>query len=314
MYINAIGHYLPSEVVPNSYFKEVNGLSDEWIFQRTGIKERRKASAEENSNSMAISAISNTVASICYPIEEVDLVVGATYTPYDTVGTIAHVVQRHFDITNAAALTITSACSSLINAIEIVEGYFAMGKATKALVVASEHNTYYSNDSDEKCGHLWGDGAAAVFLSKDRLSETDMLVEGVVTHGLGHIGRGPEGVLLLPKECGIVMPYGKDVFVNACTFMIQGLKELLDAKGLSFGDLDYIVPHQANMRIITQIASMLDFPLEKIFANIELFGNTGCGSTAIALSQNKDKFVKNDLLGITVFGGGYSSGAMLVRV
>lgn len=314
MYINVVDHYLPTKVVDNSYFKEVNGLSDEWIFQRTGIKERRKASAEENSNSMAISAIENSLKSLPYSISEVDLIVGATYTPLDTVGTLAHVVQRHFNIERAAALTITSACSSLINAIEIVEGYFAMGKATKALVVASEHNTYYGNDSDEKSGHLWGDGAAAIFFSKDKMSEKDMLVEGIITQGLGHVGKGPEGVSLYPKEGGIVMPYGKDVFVNACTYMIEGLRTLLNSKGLAFNDVTYLIPHQANMRIITQMASMLDFPVEKIFTNIEQLGNTGCASTAIALSQNLDKLVKGDLVGITVFGGGYSSGAMLIRV
>lgn len=314
MYINVVDHYLPTKVVDNSYFKEVNGLSDEWIFQRTGIKERRKASAEENSNSMAISAIENSLKSLPYSISEVDLIVGATYTPLDTVGTLAHVVQRHFNIEKAAALTITSACSSLINAIEIVEGYFAMGKATKALVVASEHNTYYGNDSDEKSGHLWGDGAAAIFFSKDKMSEKDMLVEGIMTQGLGHVGKGPEGVSLYPKEGGIVMPYGKDVFINACAYMVEGLQTLLSSKGLAFSDITYLIPHQANMRIIVQMASMLDFPIEKIFTNIEQLGNTGCASTAIALSQNLDKLVKGDLVGITVFGGGYSSGAMLIRV
>jgi 3-oxoacyl-[acyl-carrier-protein] synthase III len=314
MYINVVDHYLPTEVVDNSYFKEVNGLSDEWIFQRTGIKERRKASADEDSNSMAIKAVENSIKSLPYSVLEVDLIVGATYTPLDTVGTLAHVIQRHFNIERAAALTITSACSSLINAIEIVEGYFAMGKATKALVIASEHNTYYANESDENSGHLWGDGAAAIFFSKDKISEKDMLVEGVITRGLGHIGRGPQGVSLYPKTEGIIMPYGKDVFVNACNHMIEGLQTLLESKGLTFSDVTYLIPHQANMRIITQMASMLDFPVENIFINIEQLGNTGCASTAIALSQNLDKLVKDDLLGITVFGGGYSSGAMLVRV
>jgi 3-oxoacyl-[acyl-carrier-protein] synthase-3 len=314
MYINVVGSYLPTEVVANSYFGDVNGLSDEWIFQRTGIKERRRASVDENTNLMGIKAVENSIASLPYPVQDVDLIVGATYTPFDTVGTLAHVIQRHFNIENTAAVTVTSACSSLINAVEIVEGYFAMGKATRALVVASEHNTFYGNVHDEKSGHLWGDGAAVVFLSKDRQSEKDMLVEGVTTQGLGHIGKGPEGVSLYPKDEGLVMPYGKDVFVNACTYMIQGLENLLKSKGLTFGDIQYLIPHQANMRIVQQIASLLDFPIEQIFTNIEGLGNTGCASTAIALSQNLHRLVKGDLLGITVFGGGYSSGAMLVRV
>lgn len=314
MYINAVAHYLPSTVVDNSYFKDVNGLSDEWIFQRTGIKERRKAASDENSNTMGVLAVANALPSLQYPVEGVDLIVGATYTPYDTVGTLSHFVQRHFNIENAAAVTITSACSSLINAIEIVEGYFATNKASKALVVASEHNTFYSNETDERSGHLWGDGAAAIFFSKEKLSDSDMCVESITTKGLGHIGKGPEGVYLIPKTEGIVMPFGKDVFVNACTYMMTSLNDALEMKGYSFKDITYLIPHQANMRIIAQMAHLLDFPIESIFANIEELGNTGCASTAIALSQNLDKLKKNDLLGITVFGGGYSSGAMLVRV
>lgn len=139
MYINAVAHYLPSQVVNNDYFLNVNGLSDEWIFQRTGIKQRRRAAANENSNSMGIEAVKAAISKIPYPISEVDLIVGATYTPHDTVGTLSHVIQREFNIKNAAAVTITSACSSLVNAVEIVEGYFALNKASKAIVVASEN-------------------------------------------------------------------------------------------------------------------------------------------------------------------------------
>lgn len=314
MYINAVAHYLPSKVVDNDYFLDVNGLSNEWIFQRTGIKERRRASSNENSNTMGIEAVKAAIPNIPYPVSEVDLIIGATYTPHDTVGTLSHVVQREFNIENAAAVTITSACSSLINAIEIVEGYFALNKATKAIVIASEHNTSYSNDSDEKSGHLWGDGAAALFISKERQCETDMKIESITTKGLGHVGKGPEGVYLLPRTDGIAMPFGKDVFVNACTYMIQSLEEAMSSKGYSFNDITYLIPHQANMRIISQMAHLLDFPQDSIFANIQELGNTGCASTAIALSQNLDKLKKNDLLGITVFGGGYSSGAILVRV
>lgn len=314
MYINAVAHYLPSKVVDNGYFLDVNGLSDEWIFQRTGIKQRRKAASDENSSTMGVNAVRNALSSLPYPIETVDLIVGATYTPYDTVGTLSHIIQREFAIENAAAVTISSACSSLLNAVEIVEGYFASNKASRAIVVASEHNTFYSNETDEKSGHLWGDGAAVLFISRERICDDDMCIEGVSTKGLGHVGKGPEGVYLTPKEEGIVMPYGKDVFVNACTYMIQSLESTMEPIGYNFKDITYLIPHQANMRIIAQMAHLLNFPTDSIFSNIEELGNTGCASTAIALSQNMKKLKKNDLLGITVFGGGYSCGSMVVRV
>lgn len=141
LYINKISHYVPEEIVPNSYFKDINGLDDEWIFSRTGIKSRRKAGKDENTNTMAIKAVDKAVNDLPYPIETADLIVAATYSPYDTVATIAHMVQRRYHIENAKCVSVSSACSSFINAMEVVEGYFATGKAHRAIVIASEHNT-----------------------------------------------------------------------------------------------------------------------------------------------------------------------------
>lgn len=114
---------------------------------------------------MAIEAVRNLQRTLPYSIEEVDLIIAATYSPYDTVATAAHMVQREFKIHNARCLSVTAACSSFINAMEIAEGYFAMKKASKALIIASEHNTAYSNENCPQSGHLWGDGAVAIAIS-----------------------------------------------------------------------------------------------------------------------------------------------------
>ena len=135
LYINAFAHYLPDNRVPNSYFKDVNGLDDEWIRTRTGISTRSKAGENENTNTMALEAVKRLHEKLPFPIEEVDLIVAATYSPHDTVATAAHMIQRHFKARAARCLTVSAACSSFINAMEIVEGYFAMNKATKAIVV-----------------------------------------------------------------------------------------------------------------------------------------------------------------------------------
>ena len=127
---NNITHYIPNEVVPNSYFQEVNGLEDEWIYSRTGIKNRSKAGIDENTNTMGIRAVDLAVKTLPYPMEEIDLIIAATYSPYDTVATVAHMVQRRYQIENAKCLSVSAACSSFINAMELVQGYFAMGKAT----------------------------------------------------------------------------------------------------------------------------------------------------------------------------------------
>lgn len=313
MYINAASYYLPELIISNEYYTNLTGLTDEWIYKRSGIKQRAKAAANENTNTMSIDAIKPVVDKLPYSIKEVDLIVGATYTPYDTVGTLAHAVQNYFDIPRARAVSVSSACSSFINAMEIVEGYFATNKSQRALVVASEHNTAYSDDSDGQSGHLWGDGAGAIFISKEKLSRDDIEVIDLNTTGLGHIGKGIEGVYLRPNEGGLKMPYGKDIFVNACKYMIFEVEDILRKNHLTLKDIDYLVPHQANSRIMSSVAASLGLLNGKVIMNIEELGNTGCASTVIALSQNWERFQSDELIVVTVFGGGYSSGAMLLK-
>lgn len=314
MYINATGFYVPSGRVDNEYFLNVNGLTDEWIYKRTGIKTRSKAAPDEGHNSMGLNAIENALPQLPYDIKDVDLIVSASYSPYDTVATLAHVAQRKYDIRDAKALYVSAACSSFVNGLEIVDAYFASGKAKKAILVCSEHNTYYSNESDPKCGHLWGDAAVAFFLSADKVADTDMQIKEVFTCALGHIGKGPEGVILRPKEGGIEMPDGKDVFVNACQNLIFALEKVTNAQGMTPSALGYIITHQANKRIVAQVEHQLGVPSDKFLNNIEELGNTGSASCALVFAQNRDRFKKGDKVGLTVFGGGYSCGAFLVEI
>ncbi|OPY72473.1 MAG: 3-oxoacyl-(acyl-carrier-protein) synthase 3 [Syntrophorhabdus sp. PtaU1.Bin050] len=313
MYINTASHYLPEIIVPNEHYAILNGLTDEWIYRRSGIRNRTKASADENTNTMAIEAVKAAARGLPYTAKEVDLIVGATYTPYDTVGTLAHAVQSSFGIPRARVVSVSSACSSFINAVEIVEGYFATNKATKAIVVASEHNSAYSDDRDEQSGHLWGDGAGALFISKERLSDVDIAVLDLNTTGLAHIGKGVEGVYLRPNNGGLRMPYGRDIFVHASKYMVSEVVDILKKNGYTTEDIDYLIPHQANSRIISNVAENLGLRNGQLIMNIEKTGNTGCASTLIALSENWDRFQKDQLIVLTVFGGGYSSGAMLLR-
>lgn len=313
LYINAFAHYIPEKRIPNAYFKEVNGLDDEWIFSRTGIKNRSKAGEGENTNTMAIEAVKRLKDKLPYPIEEVDLIIAATYSPHDTVATAAHTVQRAFNIKDAQCLSVTSACSSFINAMEIAEGYFAMNKATKAIILASEHNTEYSNESCSQSGHLWGDGSIAIGISTLPEGEKPAKILSIFTRGLGHIGKADTAVYLRPHHGGIGMPEGRDVFMNACHYMIKGLEVTLGSQGKNLSDLKFIAPHQANQRIMSTIARQIDFPEDRMLSNIQEVGNTGCPSCAIALSQNLDRVEKGDLVGLTVFGGGYSCGSALLQ-
>lgn len=313
MFLHSIAHYLPSIEISNDYFLDKNGLTDEWIYTRTGIKTRRKAGLEENANTMAIEAVKNLVGNDAGSLQDVDLIIGGTYTPFDTVGTLAHVVQEYFNISNVKTVSISSACSSLINALEIVEGYFAMNKAKKALVIVSEHNTGYSVDTDEIAGHLWGDAAAAMLVTKERSSESDFEFVEIMTEGLANIGKGTVGVGLQPLKEGIKMRYGKDVFIHACNYMTKVTQDILSNNGYAIGDLGYLIPHQANIRIINNVVEQLGIKPENCIVNVERLGNTGCVSTAIGLSENYEKIKERKLCCLTVFGGGYSSGAALLR-
>ena len=313
MYINAMGYYIPSTRIDNNYFKDINGLDDDWIRQRTGIVTRSKAAPDENVNTMAFNAVDNALPKLPYDIKDVNLIVAAHYVAYDTVATVSHEVQRKYEIAGAKAVYASSACSSFINGLEIIEGYFAMGKADKALLICSEHNTYYSNDSDPKSGHLWGDAAVAFFVSKEPVTGNEPEVKYIFTEGLGGVGKGPDGVRLRPKADGINMLDGRDVFLHACRYMIYALNNVLDNTGHKIADLKNIITHQANKRIVAQVAHQLDLPMERFLNNIEELGNTGSASAALVLAQNKDNFEKGDKVALTVFGGGYSCGCFIVE-
>ena len=314
MFINSTGYYIPSCRVDNEHFFNVNGLTSDWILKRTGISTRSKAGENEGHNSMGLEAINDALKKLPYDIKDVDLIVSAAYSAYDTVATLAHVAQQKYDIAGAKAVYASSACSSFVNGLEIVEGYFAMGKAKKALLVCSEHNTYYSNESDPKCGHLWGDGAVAMFLSAEQVAPNEPEIKQIYTCGLGNVSKGPEGVKLRPKEDGITMPDGRDVFMHACKYMVHALDQVTKPEGLAITDLDYIICHQANKRIVANVANQLSLPDDRFLNNIEEFGNTGSASAAIVFAQNREKFKKGQHVGLTVFGGGYSCGAFMVEI
>lgn len=314
MYIHAVSHYLPSEVVGNEHFTKLNGLSSEWITERTGIRERRKAAPDENTNTMALEAVRRLFDQTPIVPSQIDLIVGATYTPYDTIVTLAHVVQHDLGVADIPVISISTACSSLINAVEVVEGYFAMNKASLAVVVVSEHNTAYNNESDTVSGHLWGDGAAALLISKERISEDDMTIHTIITGGAATSGKATTGVMLKPLEKGVIMPHGRDVFIHACQYMPKVSLQVLEKHNLTIDDVAYLIPHQANLRISLNVINTLKLPESKLLSNIQKLGNTGCSGCAIALSENRSLFKKGEKIVLTVFGGGYSFGAMLVEV
>lgn len=314
MYINSTGHYVPETSIPNSYFTELNGLSDDWIYQRTGIRSRVRASEKETLNYMCRKAVEMAMQKMPYGISMVDLIIFASYTPSDTVGTTGHWIQREFNIEKAKVFYISSACSSGMNAIEAVSAYFAAGLAKRALLICADRNSSFSDDTDSVAGHLWGDAAVAYSLSAERNSASDTEILDIMTQGLGHIGLGPEAVKLNLPHGGIQMPFGKDVFTYACTYIAENTQKILEENGFELKDLSYFIGHQANMRILKNVAKRLGIPEKKSLSNIERMGNTGSASALLVFAMNDARFESGELICMSVFGGGYSAGACLMLI
>lgn len=314
MFINASGFYIPEERVDNAFFLDKNGKSDEWIRQRTGIVTRCKAADDENVNTMTMRALDDALTRLPYDIREVDLIIAASYSPHDTVATPAHIAQNRYNIRGAKAIYISSACSSFINALEIVECYFKSGKATKALVLGGDKNTAYYRPEDPKSGHLWGDAAVALFLSKDRTTENDARIVEITTEALGYMEGCTEAINMRPTAGGISMTNGKDVFIKACQTMPRNVRALLERNGFTLQDMTYLVAHQANLRILNNVASDLKLRPEQVLQNIVELGNTGSASSALVLAQNLHRMKRGDIVVMTVFGGGYSTGGCLIEI
>lgn len=314
MFINASGFYIPEERVDNAFFLDKNGKSDEWIRQRTGIVTRCKAADDENVNTMTMRALDDALTRLPYDIREVDLIIAASYSPYDTVATPAHIAQNRYNIRGAKAIYISSACSSFINALEIVECYFKSGKATKALVLGGDKNTAYYRPEDPKSGHLWGDAAVALFLSKDRTTENDARIVEITTEALGYMEGCTEAINMRPTAGGISMTNGKDVFIKACQTMPRNVRALLEGNGYKLEDMTYLVAHQANLRILNNVASDLKLRPDQVLQNIVELGNTGSASSALVLAQNLYRMKRGDIVVMTVFGGGYSTGGCLIEI
>ncbi len=315
MRVLGVQHYLPEQLADNDYLSSLTGRPADWFQQRTGIRSRHRAGHNENTNTMGICATEKLFTELRMSPDEIDLIVGASYTPWDTVGTLAHRVQRHFHVTNCVALYISTACSSFLNALEIVDAFMVAGRCRTALIVTSEHNSAWADDTDAVSGHLWGDGAAAMIVSNldGRQSMLEMI--DVHTSGLAYVGKGPDGVYLTPAEGsrGLVMPHGKDVFSSACRFMVSEATEMLARQQLAVADLSLFVPHQANLRILENVREALRIPEARVAITVDHLGNTGCASIPITLSIARDRIEADGWVLCTAFGGGYSVGSALFR-
>jgi len=305
-HVFATGEYVPENVLDNAHFAAKTGKDPQWFARRTGILERRRAGVTETSTSMAVNAVRDLLGSIGSWPMPVDLVISASYTPHDTIATTAHHIQREFGLRDAKVFELSSACSSFLNALEVATTFVEAGRSQCALIVATEHNSYFS---DEESNHLWGDGAAAVLL----MPRGEFRILATMSRGRADLGRGTEAVLMQPRGGGLQMPHGREVFQNACDEMEHISREILAKCGLQVGDLSLVVPHQANLRILHVLAERMEIPNDRIAVSIDRLGNTGSASVPITLHRNIHRVPPGGKVLLVSFGGGYSVGAAVLQ-
>jgi 3-oxoacyl-[acyl-carrier-protein] synthase III len=310
MFILATSEYLPARVVDNAYFGKILDKPAAWFVERTGIRERRRCGPGESLHTMAIAAVADLKARDA-SLAGVELVIGASYTPLDTIGTLAHVIQREYQLQGARAIYLSTACSSFMDALDVAAMYFKGAGVRKALIVAAEHNSAYSQDDDPASGHLWGDGASAVLLAA-AADGAQFEVVRIETQGLADRGHGPDAVSL-KNGTGLRMPFGREVFARACEEMAHAVRNILAAEGLGCDDIRLLVAHQANKRILDRVADDLKIPGGQVAVTIDSLGNTGCASVAITLHRFAYQVLPGEFIVLVTFGGGYSVGAALLR-
>ena len=309
------GKYLPRKVLTNKDLESRLDTSDEWIFSRTGIRERRIASDDETSSTMAVEAARAALCCADVTPQDVDLIIVATSTPESIFPACAAYVQRGLGAHRAAAFDVNAACTGFIYALATGWQFVAAGGYRNVLVIGSEVYSRILDWSDRATCILFGDGAGAVVLQRAEAPQ------GPSAFVLGNDGSGA-GLLYVPGVCDrpavatakhYLSMNGAEVFRFAVSVTTEVTRQVLDAAGLDVDDIDLLIPHQANQRIISAARRALGVPEEKVFVNVERLGNTSAASIPIALCEaaEQGRLRPGDRLVLVGFGGGLSWGGML---
>ncbi len=321
--IRGTGAYTPENVVHNNDMAKTVDTSDEWIFTRTGIRERRFAAADETSSTMASIAGRRAMEAAGVHPEEIDLVIVATITPDMPFPSTACLVQHALGLKPITAFDIEAACSGFLYALRIGANMLRTGDFKKALIIGTEKMSSILDFSDRSTCVLFGDGAGAVVLSCGEGSDEGILGTLSGSDGSnpallcqpGGGSRQPATATSIHARAHFLKMNGKEIFKVAVRVMEQASRDILKQRGFSPDQLDCIIPHQANMRIIESIASRLKVPMDKFYNNLSTYGNTSAASIPIALDEavRSRRVNKGDLLLLVGFGAGLTWGASLIK-
>lgn len=319
--ISAVGHFLPEFKMTNFDLEKLVDTNDEWIRTRTGISERRILKDPEKATSyMATLAAKEALDSAGVSPEEVDLIIVATVTPDYIFPATACLVQEKLGATNAFAFDISAACSGFIYALTTGASYIQGGMAKKVLVIGADKMSSILDYSDRTTCILFGDGAGAVLLE---VSDDETGVIDSIHHTEGDTNCGlyqPAGGSLIPASHETVdarmhsiRQDGRAVFKKATMGMADVSLEIMEKNNLSSDDVTWLVPHQANLRIIDATAKRMGISSEKVMINIDKYGNTTAATIPLCLYDWRDKLNKGDNLVLAAFGGGFTWGAVYVK-
>lgn len=301
------GSYMPDKVVTNKDIEKMVDTTDEWIYSRTGIRERRIAGDDAATSDLAVEAAKKALEASGLKPNDIPLIIVATITGDYQFPAAACIVQHKLGIDNAAAFDINAACSGFIYGIETARQFILAGTYDKALVIGADKMSTVIDWTDRNICVLLGDGAGACVLGKTEkgILDTYMEVDGAFAN-----------LLILPEKSHFMKMEGREVFKKAVLVMCKACLEILERCKLTLSDIDWIIPHQANIRIIEAISDRLGFPMDKIYTNVSRYGNMSAASIPVALDEAiRDGSVKKGQRILLVsIGAGLTWGSSVIEI
>lgn len=316
--LTACGGYLPEKIITNDDLAKIVDTSDEWITERSGIKARRQAAPDELTSDLATAAAKDALVKSGMTADDIDLIIVATASPEKIFPSVAAVTQKNLGMTNLCpAFDVSAACGGFLYALTVADCFIRSGEAKHVLIIGAEVFSRITDYTDRTTCVLFGDGAGAFILSAEADTGRGLLSTVLHTNGaLGDILKTGGG----PGDPDGKHPYvemkGREVFKNAVTVLSDVMFEVLEKAGLSPEDVDYVIPHQANIRIMEATAKKIGLSPEKMISVIAEHGNTSAASIPLAFAAAfKDKKLKpGDLILTEAVGGGLVWGAALLRL
>lgn len=317
--ITGTGSYLPEKIVTNADLEKLVETSDAWIQQRTGIKERRVAADDQPTSQMAIAAARQALEAAGISGQDIDCIIVATSTPDQTFPSVAVRVQAALGAPAGIAFDVQAVCSGFVYALSVADSMMRTGQARRMLVIGAEKMTSILDWNDRTTCVLFGDGAGAVVLEAQD-GEPDLAERGVISSHLHADGKLSDilytsGGPSTTKDSGYIVMEGREVFRHAVSLMADVVNETMSTAHIKPEQIDWLIPHQANIRIIEGTARKLGMSMEKVVVTVDRHGNTSAASIPLALDEavRAGKVKQGDLLLLEALGAGLTWGAALVR-